>query len=328
MKEHIGIGNAEFTLIAELPEDQRKAVLAEVRRRYGDEYIRRGQAGTLPEKQPDDKPTEPLDAEDYWKKHGKAHMDAALERAMSKIDFEISGPGLTFASSECSAFTHLALVGRMQRVDPTDVSQLLDTYLPQLIDSVRVLDDLDKGADVYEPAVTERIVERLGLGLRRATSRLGLPYALARAKAIQDARATDPFGIPRPGPIGEPDADAITQTQPPSGSFGAQTTIEHGVAEAMTSGNFVGFDEAEFSMLDVPQIVGEPRPVELDLERGSGDWKIARVVKPRNATAADVANALYGSPENAHLVAGRGDALFVRVSADRCAGRAVRQHVA
>jgi hypothetical protein len=307
MKEHGVIGNRQFELIAALPGDQREAVLAEVRRRYGDEYIRRGQAGLLPEKEPDDKPADPLNAQDYWKKYGKAHMDAALERAMSKIDFEISGPGLTFASSECSAFTLFALVGRMQRLEPGDVSQLLDTDLPQLIDSVRVLDDLGRGADTYEPAVTERIVERLGFGLRRATSRLALPYALAREKAIMDARAKSPFGIPAPGLVAEPDADAIALTQPSPQSFGAETTIELGVAEAMTSGNFVEFNEADFGMVYLPQMSGEPRPVELDLERGSGDWKVARVIRPAGASAADVANALYGSPENAHLVAGRGD---------------------
>ena len=307
MNEHTVIGNPEFKLIAALPDDERNAVLAEVKRRYGDEYIRRGQAGLLPEKEPDDKPADPLNAEDYWKKYGKAHMDAALERTMSKVDFEISGPGLKFASSKCSAFTHFALVLPMQQLEPDDVSQLLDTYLPQLIDSVRVLDVLDRGADAYEPAVTERIVERLGLGLRRATSKLALPYALARAKAIADARAKDPLGIPAAGPVAEPDADADAQTQPPSRSFGAQTTIELGVAEAMTSGNFVEFDEAEFGLLYVPQMSGEQRPVVLDLERGSGDWKVARVIKPAGASAADVANALYGSPENAHLVAGRGD---------------------
>ena len=160
--------------------------------------------------------------------------------------------------------------------------------------------------DVYEPAVTERIVERLGLGLRHATSKLALPYALARAKAITDMRAKNPFGIPAPGPIAEPDPNTVAQAQPPSQSFGATTTIEHGVAEAMTSGNFVKFDEAEFGMMYVPQMSEAPRPVELDLERGAGDWKIARVIKPTNATAAEVANALYGSPENANLVAGWG----------------------
>ena len=323
MNKHIVIGNPEFKLIAALPDDERNAVLAEVKRRYGDEYIRRGQAGLLPEKEPDDKPADPLNAEDYWKKYGKAHMDAALERTMSKIDFEISGPGLKFASSECSAFTHFALVLGMQRLEPGDVSQLLDTYLPQLIDSVRVLDDLDRGTDAYEPAVTERIVERLGLGLRRATSKLALPYAQARAEAIADARAEaiadahakaiadayarDPLGVLEAAPVAEPDAEAVAQTQPPSRSLGAQTTIELGVAEAMTSGNFVEFDEAEFRLLDAPQMSGEPRPVVLDLERGSGDWKVARVIKSAGASAADVANALYGSPENAHLVAGRGD---------------------
>ena len=307
MREHIVIDNAAFKLIAALPEDRRAAVLARIRTRYGDEYIRRGQAGLLPDKQPDDKPTEPLNAEDYWKKHGRAHLDAALNRTMSTIDFEISGPGLGFASSECSAFTSYALVTRMQFLDPADVSQLLDTRLFELIDGVRVLDDLDKGPDVYEPAVTERIVERLGLGLRRSTTRLSLPYALARAKVIQDARAKDPFGMPQPGPVADPDPDAVLQTQPPAGSFGAQTTIEHAVAAAMVSGRFVTFDEAAFGMMYVPQLPGEPRPVDLELERGGGDWKVARVVKPPTATAADVANALFGTPENAHLVVGRGD---------------------
>ncbi len=305
-KQHVVVGNTEFTAIAALPEDQRRAVLAEVRRRYGDEYIRRGQAGQLTGQPTGPKATDPVNAEDYWKKHGKAHLDAALERTVAKVDFQISGPGLRFDPGECSAFTHFALAGRMQRLEATDVSQLLDTPVPQLVDSVRVLDDLDRGADAYEPAVTERIVERLGLGLRQATSRLALPYALARAKAVADARATNPLGPALPGPVADPDPDAAARAQPLSLSLGATTTIEHGVAEALVSGTFVEFDEAAFGMLYVPQLVAAPRPVELDFERGSGDWKTVRVTKPADARPVDVANELFGSPEMAHLVAGWG----------------------
>ncbi|HET9648695.1 MAG TPA: polymorphic toxin-type HINT domain-containing protein [Microlunatus sp.] len=315
--EHPTLGNADFTLIAALPADQRDAVLAVVRSRYGQEYIRRGRAGSLPDKEPDAKPANPLNAEDYWKKYGRANLDAALQRVESRIDFEITGPGLTFPTSECSAFAHYALVGRLQRLDAADVSQLLDTDLLALINGVRILDDLDRGPDAYEPGVTERIVERIGLGLRRATSRLALPYALARAKAIQDARAQAVRAGSQPGPVISSDPTALIATQPTSGSLGAQTTIEHATAEAMTSGRFVEFDEAVFGIMYVPQAVGEPRPTELELERGSGTWKIARVVKPAGATAAEVANALFGTPENAQLVVGRGDRFAFSFPASR-----------
>lgn len=227
---------------------------------------------------------------------------------MNTVDFDITGPGLTFPTSECSALAHFALVGRLQRLTPADVSQLIETPVLQLVDGARVVDDLGKGADALEPAVTQHIVERLGLGLRRATNRLGLPYALARAKAIEDARTADQLGsISQPGPIVRPDPGPVLQAQPASTAFGAQTSIELGVAEAMTSGRFVAFDEATFGRVYVPQMAGAPRPVELELERGAGDWKSVRVVKPLNATAADVANALFGTPEDAQFVVGRGD---------------------
>jgi hypothetical protein len=308
MKKHVALDNAAFTEIATLPDDQRTAVLARVRARYGSEYVRRGQAGILPEKPPDDKVLEPLNAEDYWTKYASAHLGAALDQVMNTVNFDITGPGLTFPTSECSALAHFALVGRLQRLAPADVSQLIETPVLPLVDGARVVDDLGKGADALEPAVTQHIAERLGLGLRRATSRLGLPYALARAKAIEDARTADQFGsTSQPGPTVSPEPAPVLQAQPPSTAFGAQTSIELGVAEAMTSGRFVAFDEATFGRVYLPQMTGTPRPVELELERGAGDWKSVRVVKPSNATAADVANALFGTPEDAQFVVGRGD---------------------
>ena len=77
-----------------------------------------------------------------------------------------------------------------------DVSQLLDTDLLELVNSVRITDDLDRGPDAFEPSVTEQLVDRLGSGLRRATGRLAVPYALARAKVIADASAQQPAGPP------------------------------------------------------------------------------------------------------------------------------------
>ena len=121
---------------------------------------------------------EPQDVQSYVDLMDLSPNLVAVNRALN-------GPGLGFERGECSAFTTYALVGRMQRLDPADVSQLLEVRLFDLVDGVRVLDDLGKGPDVYEPAVTERIVERLGLGLRGATSKLSLPYALARAKVLR-----------------------------------------------------------------------------------------------------------------------------------------------
>lgn len=305
MKQHIVIGNAEFKQLAALPDADRQAVLAEIRRRYGNEYIRRGEAGTLPDKEPDAAAAEAISTDDYWKKYGGAHMAEALQQVVAKIDIDIAGPGLAFDSGESGAFANFALAGRMQQLELADVTQLLGTPLQPLIEGVRLLDDLGRGADAYEPAVTERILERLGLGLRQAAASLALPYALARAKAIADARGKGPPGMAAPGPLVEPDADAVLQTQPPPLSFGARTTLEHAAAEAFCSGRFVGFDENAFGMLYVPRMSDEPRPVELELERGSGEWKVARVVKPVDASAAEVANTLYGSPENADLVVGR-----------------------
>lgn len=304
MKDHLTIGNKEFAIIAGLPADQRTAVLAEVRRRYGDEYIRRGQDGQLPVgAQPSPPAAEPVNAEDYWTKHAAAHLDAALNQVMTSVDVDISGPGLRFDQADRSAFVHLALVAPLQRRDPGAVSQLLDTPLHQLIDNARVLDDLDKGSPVYQTAITTHIVERLGLGLRRATVKLGPTYALARAKSIADARAaTSPFPIP--GTVVDSDPNSLLAVQPTSGSFGATTTMEYAVADALTTGTLVTFDESAFGMLYVPQASPEPRPTVLELERGTGDWKSVRVTSPADARPVDVANALFGTPELAHLVVG------------------------
>jgi len=72
-------------------------------------------------------------------------------------------------------------------------------------------------------------------------------------------------------------------------------------------GGFVEFDKSEFGMVWDTALPGEPRPVELELERGFGSWMVAHVVRQSQASAADVANALFGNPQFAHLVVGTGD---------------------
>lgn len=305
MTDHTSLNNQAFKDLAALPDDQRTAVLAEIRRRYGDEYIRRGQAGQLPNGLQLGPPAaEQVDATAYWAENAEAHLDSALSQVMTSIDYTIAGPGLHFDPTHCSAFSHLTLVGPLQRRSMDSISQLLGTPLRALINNARIIDDLDKGAITYEPAITAHIAERLGSGLRHATAKLGTPYALARAKAVADARAA--LTPARTGPLLAPDPDTVAAAQPAVGTFGATTTIEFAVAEALTTSLLVTFDEAEVGMLYVPQASPEPRPAVLELERGSGDWKSVQVTSPTDPRPVDVANALFGTPDLAHLVVGRG----------------------
>jgi len=248
----------------------------------------------------------PLNAERYWDKYGTQTMQHALDRAMAELVFEIAGPGLAFPPSECGAFIMSSLGWRMQYSAPHYVSQLLDAPIYELIDGVRVLDDLDRGPDAFEPAVVSRIVERLGLGIRHAVALLALPYAKARSRAVSAAKSAsgDPIGRGL-GPLQVPQADPAP-AQPDPNTLGARTTIEHAVAESMCDG-FVEFHPDKFPLVYDTTIPGAPRPAKLELERGRGDWLTVRVVEPANASAVDVANALYGTPELAHLVVGAGN---------------------
>jgi len=304
-RDHLVVSNKEIQSIAALPEPQREAVMNELRRRYGNEYIRRGMAGTLPEKEAADKEVESINVEEYWTKYGQMTMDAALRRLMTDVEFDIKGPGLHFSPNERGPFIWYGFSWRMNDTIPAHVSQLLDAPLFDLVNNVRILNDLDRAPDAYEPAVVERIIERLGLGVRRAADSLAIPYAKARYRAIADAELAR-HGM---GPVSfakEPVSDESVKAQPSSQSFGARTTIEHAVAESMCAG-YVEFDKAALEMFWDTTLPGEPRPVELEFERGFGAWMMVHVIKPSNATAADVANALYGNPQFAHLVVGSGD---------------------
>src|SRR5262249_19047619 len=147
---------------------------------------------------------DPLDATRYWAKYGAQTMQRALERARAELVFEITGPGLAFPTSKCGAFLMSSLGWRMQDTEPHHVSQLLDTPIHELVDGVRALDNIRCGPDVFEPAVVGRIVERLGLGIRRATAQLALPYAKARSRAVSAAKAAGgPFQGKGPLPAPE-----------------------------------------------------------------------------------------------------------------------------
>jgi hypothetical protein len=246
----------------------------------------------------------PVSTTEYWQKNGASVLGQVTTRALSQIVFDIRGPGLKFPASERGAFIMLAIGWRLNDPDPVALSQLLETPLFELIDGVRLLDE----HNASEPAVVDRIVERLGLSIRRAVDRLAIPYAKARARAVSAAEAkasaaeNSGTGLEPPQPTADPNA-----AEPSPTSIGARTPTEHSVADAMCNGHFIEFDKSALGMMWDSTIPGEARHVALDLERGRGDWKMVRVLNGVTATPADVANSLFGSPQYERLVVGHGD---------------------
>jgi len=238
---------------------------------------------------------EPLGAEAYWKKYGRRTLEQVQSSLMRSLELEIAIPGLTLPASESGPFLMYAFGQQLLDTSPAVVSQLLDARLYDVVDNVRAVDELGTARDAFEPQVADRITERLGLAIRHAVERLALPYARARAAIVRGARQ------PVFGPV---DAHAGDR-QPSPTSLGARSLVEHRVAEALCFG-FATFDESKFSVVYATAPDAAAKPVALELERGAGDWTSVRTMGPAQASAADVAFTLFGSPTFEKYVVGAG----------------------
>ncbi len=295
-----------------LPSPQREEVLAELRRMYGNTYMAQAMAGKIPgdlesqRKTGDSPDVSTLLSRAYWDKYGPKMFPAAIQRASAEAAIQLNGPGLTLRSS--SAFVDAALREHAKESSFHTVAELLACDLDAVIDGGRLVDAQGFGPDQWEPMIVDRLVDRVLHEMYRAVARLAIPYAKARAAAVAAAQADA-------GASGAPTLMTFLvdpgTTEPNADDLGAMRPIETAVATALCSG-IVGFDPVAFDAHPEAHIpgaepAGAPQAIELQLERGRGDWMTVTVVTPISVTTRDVANELYGTPNLAHLVVGAGE---------------------